>query len=120
MKRKRDGRWSVIKFLSQRAKDYRYTVAEHVWEQLGRPPGIKERLFVIVTEHYGPRTETSRAAGQAQDIDNCIKPLFDAMEAAKVYVNDSQIGAMFVVQGRRAAVGRVEIEIRLFGDIDAI
>ena len=100
----------VRKFLTKEAKQFRKDVISAIHKAFDEPPNLTGRLFVHIVEHYGPD-------GRPQDIDNCIKPLFDALEFAKMYVNDNQIGAMFVVQGRRAAVGRVEIAFRPFGDV---
>ena len=109
-------RWQVIKFLSSRAKEFRTNVRNSVLEQLGFPPKLKGRLAVIVNQHYGPRDEANEHAGAQQDIDNCLKSLFDALEEAKVFINDSQIDELLVVRKRRAAIGRVEVTIKTIGD----
>lgn len=108
-------RWMVIKFLSKRAKDFRQLVQNAVYEQLGMPPKLRQRLAVIVHEHYGPRDEQHEHDGPAQDIDNCLKPLLDALEHGKVFVNDSQVDELLVIKKRRAAIGRVEVTIRTIG-----
>ena len=108
-------RWTVIKYLSSRAKSFRTEVQARVYEQLGIPPKLTDRLAVIVNQHYGPR-EGKEHSGPAQDIDNCLKSLFDAMEHAGVYRNDSQIDELLVVKKRRAAVGRVEVIIKTIGE----
>lgn len=99
----------AIRYLSKRAKKYRTRIEEMVREQLGEPPNLKDRLAVIVHEHYGPD-------GKPQDIDNCLKPLFDSLEHAGVYANDSQIDQLLVLKKRRAAVGRVDVTIRIIGE----
>lgn len=108
-------RWQVIKYLSTRAKHFRADVQGSVYEQLGIPPKLKGRLAVIVNQHYGPKAG-SEHTGVAQDIDNCLKSLFDALEAAQVYINDSQIDELLVVRKRRAAIGRVEVIIKTIGE----
>lgn len=108
-------RWQVIKFLSSRAKSFRTEVEARVYEQLGIPPKLDGRLAVIVNQHYGPRDEKHEHNGPAQDIDNCLKSLFDALEHARVYRNDSQIDELLVVKKRRAAIGRVEVIIKTIG-----
>lgn len=108
-------RWTVIKYLSKRAKTFREDVQGAVYEQLGRPPHLKQRLAIIVYQHYGPSSAESHGGGQAQDIDNCLKSLFDALEWCRVYQNDSQIDELLVVRKRRAAIGRVEIVIKSIG-----
>jgi crossover junction endodeoxyribonuclease RusA len=102
----------VIKYLSARAKSFRDQCAVAVHEQLGKPPKLKHRLAVIVYQHYGPPRGADHGHAIAQDIDNCLKPLFDALEWCGVYVNDSQIDELLVVKKRRAAVGRVDIVIK--------
>lgn len=87
-----------------------------MYEQLGIPPRLKGRLAIIVHQHYGPRDEEHEHSGPAQDIDNCLKSLFDALEHAAVYRNDSQIDELLVVKKRRAAIGRVEITIKTIGE----
>ena len=109
-------RWTVIKYLSSRAKSFRTEVEARVYEQLGIPPRLSGRLAIIVNQHYGPRDEQHEHSGPAQDIDNCLKSLFDAMEHAAVYRNDSQIDELLVVKKRRAAIGRVEIIIKTIGE----
>lgn len=109
-------RWVVLKYLSSRAKSFRLAVQSGVIAQLGVPPKLTARLAIIVYEHYGPRDEKNEHSGPAQDIDNCLKPLFDAMEHAGVYRNDSQIDELLVVKKRRAAIGRVEVCIKILGE----
>lgn len=87
-----------------------------MYEQLGIPPKLRGRLAVIVHQYYGPRDETHEHSGPAQDIDNCLKSLFDALEQARVYLNDSQIDELLVVKKRRAAIGRVEVIIKTIGE----
>ncbi len=102
---KKTGRPKALRYLSQQAKDYRYTVAEHVWEQLGSPPKLAGRLAMTV--RIFPRNQ-----GQKQDIDNGLKSLLDSLEYAQVYKNDSQIDQLLLIRGRRLMQGRVDIEIK--------
>lgn len=115
VKSKRTRKWIVIKYLTAQARQFQKDTQNAVYEQLGIPPKLRGRLAVIVYQYYGPR-EHDGHSGTAQDIDNCIKPLFDAMENARVYVNDSQIDEMLVVKKRRAAIGRVEVIIKTIGE----
>lgn len=108
--------WVTLQYLTRAAKDFRMSVVEHMWEQIGPPPKLSERLAVEVHEYHGPKTEDGRIGGEAQDIDNCLKPLFDAMEKANIYINDSQIDQLLVLKKRRAAVGRVDVIIRTIGE----
>lgn len=109
-------RWTVIKFLSKRAKDFRTEVTGCVYEQLGIPPRLRDRVAVTVHEYYGPRDERHEHDGPAQDIDNCLKPLLDALEYCKVFNNDSQVDELLVLKKRRAAIGRVEVMIETIGE----
>lgn len=113
---KKTGRWMVLKFLSKRAKTFRTECQAKVHAQLGKPPRLRCRLAVIVHEHYGPQEGSDRTHDVAQDIDNCLKPLFDALEWCRVYDNDSQIDELLVIKKRRAAVGRVEVTIKTIGE----
>lgn len=116
VKRKATGRWTIIRYLSRVGNDFRSSVAEHIYEQLGRPPKLSGRLAIIVDQYPGPKTETGRQPGSAQDIDNSVKPLFDALQTARCFLNDSQIDQMLVRRQRRAAVGRVDVTIKPIGE----
>lgn len=113
---KKTKRYIVLKYLTKRAKSFRKEVHARVLEQIGIPPKLKSRLAVIVRQYYGPPEGSDRTYDRQQDIDNCLKPLFDALEWSKVYVNDSQIDELLVVRKRRAAVGRVEVVIKTIGE----
>lgn len=106
----------VIKYLSAKAKSFRIECDARVKEQIGLPPKLKGRLAVIVHEHYGPPKGSKHHHEIAQDIDNCLKPLFDALEHCRVYINDSQIDELLVVKKRRAAIGRVDVIIKTIGE----
>lgn len=113
---KKTKRPTVIKYLSKRAKQFRAACGDAVLEQLGKSPHLTGRLAVIVHQHYGPPAGSTRTEIVAQDIDNCLKPLFDALESVGVYRNDSQIDELLVVKKRRAAVGRVNVTIKTIGE----
>lgn len=113
---KKTKRLSVMKYLSKRAKQFREDTQGCVYEQIGVAPRLRSRLAVSVLEYYGPPAGSDRTHDVAQDIDNCLKPLFDALEWAKVYQNDSQIDELYVAKKRRAAVGRVEVTIKVIGE----
>ena len=99
-------RWMPIKYLSKQGRDYRYTVAEHVWEQLGDPPPrLTCRLAVVVHLYPGNR-------GPKQDIDNGQKCLLDALEYAEVYRNDNQIDQLLLVRKRRRIKPEVIVKIQ--------
>ena len=87
-----------------------------MYEQLGIPPRLRDRLAIIVEEHYGPRDEQHEHDGPAQDIDNCLKPLLDALEHCRVFINDSQVDELLVLKKRRAAIGRVEVTVKTIGE----
>lgn len=106
-KMKRRPGLTSITYLSERARKYRIDVGYLVLNQLGRAPNYKGPVAVIVKQFDGP--------GNRQDIDNSLKSLFDALEHAKIYANDSQIEELLVIKKRRAAIGRVEITVRPLG-----
>ena len=112
---RRTRRYVVLKYLSKRATDFRKSVQDAVYEQLGRAPRLRDRLAVTVLEYYGPRDEQHEHSGPAQDIDNCLKSLIDALEFTKVFNNDSQVDELLVLKKRRAAIGRVEVTIQTIG-----
>lgn len=103
----------AVRYLSKRAKEYRKEVEQAIQAEMGSPPLLKERLAVIVDQFPGRRTQEDNEIPHVQDIDNCLKPLFDAMEKAGVYANDKQIDELLVRRKRRVAIGRVDIEIRI-------
>ena len=107
-KKGRPGRLRIIKYLTKRANKFREDVQHCVYEQIGKPPRLNCRIAVILHQHAGP--------GKAQDIDNCLKGLFDALEWAKVYVNDSQIDELLVIRKRRTAVARVDVILKPLGE----
>ncbi len=106
---RKTGKLTAVKYLSGKAKDFRKAVADIVNEQFDEPPNLRGSLAVIVKQHYGPD-------GTPQDIDNCLKPLFDALEHAGVYRDDKQIDELLVVKKRRAIVGRVDVIIKPTGE----
>ncbi len=113
---KKTKRWIVLKYLTKRAKQFRNDVHERILEQFGTPPKLRGRLAIIVRQHYGPPEGVDRMYDRQQDIDNCLKPLFDALEWSGVYIDDSQIDELLVLRKRRAAVGRVEVVIKTIGE----
>ena len=79
--------------LSAAARRYRKTIEEYIrinWP-VGVPKPINSRLFAVMVTHPGHHVP--------YDIDGTQKSVFDALEKAGVYLNDSQIDGMFVVKG---------------------
>jgi Holliday junction resolvase RusA-like endonuclease len=76
-------------YLSKAGNEYREHVKAQV-EAAGHE-AMTGRLFVTVWLTPGTRHK--------HDIDNRIKPLLDALEAAKVLVNDEQIDMLLVGRG---------------------
>ncbi len=112
---KATGKLRAIKYLTKRAKDYRADIDHAIHEQIGFAPRLEGRLGVAVDLHYGP-SELFGYAGVAPDIDAGIKPLLDALEDAKFFINDSQVDELLVLKRRRAAIGYVDVLIRTFGE----
>lgn len=72
----------TMKRVGDKGQEYRAAVQEYVLRnRLNK--GIKEPLVVRGVVYYPDRRE--------RDLDNLYKPLFDALEHACVFLNDSQI-----------------------------
>jgi len=87
-------------YLSKRGRKYR----EQVYDALAHNAvKLHGRLQVHVTLHRGDR--------RRYDIDNCLKPLIDALQHALVFDDDEQIDRLTVVRGERRKPGVAIVEI---------
>lgn len=108
---KKTKRPGVIKFLTARAKQFRIDVQQVVNSEYPEHKPITGPVAIEVIQHYGPPKEKEGRITQTQDIDNCLKPLFDALEHASVFENDRQIAELYVIRKRRAVIGHVIVKI---------
>lgn len=74
-------------YLSKQGRAYKTAVAEHV-ASLGLSDALQGRLNVFVS--------LSSPTKRAYDVDNRIKPLFDALQDAGVFDDDGQIDSFTV------------------------
>ena len=101
------GQSGVCKYLSKDARDFRLLVQlackfQHV------PNYGDARLSIIVIIHAKNYNR--------QDLDNRIKPLFDALTHAGVYDDDSQIDCFMVKRGEVMRDGKCVVYINKMGD----
>jgi crossover junction endodeoxyribonuclease RusA len=89
--------------VSATGRAYRQWVVKHVARDMptGRP--LVGRLAVIVRLYP--------ASQRAEDIDNRVKALLDALERAHVYRNDNQIDALHVYRDHLTTGGQVVVEV---------
>lgn len=113
---KKTGQLRALKYLTPKARKYRERVAEKMLDQFGKPLRLRDRLIMTVRLHYGPSAESGNIGQRAQDIDNGLKSLLDALEHAEFFVNDEQIDQLLVIKGRRAVVGYVSVIIKTIGE----
>ena len=101
---KKTGKLTVVNYLTKVARDYRYTVCEMMYEQLGKAPELRGRLSMQVRLFNNAQT-------RSHDYDNGLKPIGDALEYSRVFINDSQIDQALIIKKRRTLKPRVEIII---------
>ena len=90
------------KFITEKGKTFRHHVALEVMIARAKNKFKDARLAVDVALNLQSR---------AGDIDNRIKPLFDALERATVFDNDRQIDEFHVKRGRPIKEGRCVVRI---------
>lgn len=101
--RRMNGGYMAMTYLSKDAVAYKEAIAERVREK-GLNFMSKEVLHVSVL--VLPPSE------RRMDMDNRIKPLFDALAGAGVFENDSQVFKFDVERGQVVKGGRVVITVR--------
>jgi crossover junction endodeoxyribonuclease RusA len=89
-------------YITKEGKDFRQRVAEIVAERQAIKFG-DARLCVALTLHMRDR--------RAADLDNRCKAIFDALEHAGVYDDDSQIDELFVARGEIVKGGRCQVMV---------
>ena len=101
------GQSGVCKFLSKEAKDFRLLL--NMACKFQKVPNYGDaRLSIIVIIH--PKNNNR------QDLDNRIKPLFDALHHAGIYDDDSQIDCFMVKRGEVVPDGKCVVYINKMGD----
>lgn len=91
--------------LSKRGREYRNAVSnagDMVRMTAGREP-TTARLKMLIRVYPPDR--------RRRDMDNLIKPLWDAMQHAGLYADDEQIDDYRVIRGDIKRPGRVEVTI---------
>lgn len=88
-------------YLSDAGRKYRAEVLKRIKSPVVLYP--HQRLAVTIVLH--PKDK------RRFDIDNRIKALFDAMEKAQIYADDSQIDRMLVIRDR--VVGKSGCKVRI-------
>lgn len=92
----------TAKFITAEGKTFRHHVALEVMIAGARGRFGTARLGLDIVLNLKSR---------AGDIDNRIKPLFDALEHATLYDNDRQIDEFHVTRGRIIKEGRCVVRI---------
>jgi|TARA_R110000822_G_C15180778_1_gene480350 crossover junction endodeoxyribonuclease RusA len=88
--------------LSKTGRLFREHVVTQV-EEDGQDLGLEGKLSVSI-ELFEPNK-------RRRDIDNLIKPLLDALEAANVFVNDFQINSLSICRAGYKSGGLMKVKI---------
>ncbi len=91
------------RFLTKKANEFKAQVQESVFVTNLQGFGF-ERLCVIVRLYPPDR--------RIRDIDNCLKPLLDALVAAQVFIDDGQIDRLIVSRETIEKHGKCEVMIQ--------
>jgi crossover junction endodeoxyribonuclease RusA len=89
--------------ISRAGREYQANVQAEVLSRWGVLRPTEDRLQVTVTTHAPTR--------RRMDLDNVCKALLDALTAAQVWRDDSQIDRLTVIRGPVRPPGCVEVEI---------
>jgi len=78
------------RFISQRGRDFKASVSSYVIEQnIPKLGGVQVNIDIILR----PRSK------KLMDIDNCIKPILDAVQDAGVIDDDVQVAKVSIERG---------------------
>jgi len=88
---------------SKAGRDYHQAVKSAVYDQLPTQAPLSGRLCVWIL--------CSMARNGKSDLDNRVKPALDALTAAGVWRDDSQIDILHVMRGPVEAPGRLDVRI---------
>lgn len=98
--------------ISAAGRAYRQLVAERVWSMRYAPP---VQSFSIPKEPYTGRLAVTIEAyppdALRRDLDNLLKAPLDALQKARVYLDDSQIDRLVITRGERAPNGYLRMMI---------
>ena len=97
--------------LSKTGRAYRAEVGRII-KELGIDKNVDCRLELTV-ELYCPDK-------RRRDIDNLIKPLLDALEAANVFVNDEQFDSIHITRAGYEKPGRMRVTIKERVEFDSL
>ncbi len=92
--------------LTKRAKQFRSDVCLLVLDKCNRidaPLPIVGEVEVEIIAKF--------PIDRSGDIDNLLKATLDALQAAKVFCNDSQVGRLLITRGNQEHVGRLIVSI---------
>lgn len=105
------GRAMATTYVSEEGNAFRKSVVETVFESLGQHKPKAGRLSVSIELHQPDR--------RARDIDNIVKPLLDALTAAKVWNDDSQVDQLRVIRCEVCKANpRTEVTIEVLKEAD--
>lgn len=99
----KNSRTFVQVYVSDKGKQFQRDVIAAVFEQLGQHQPIRDRISLRIVWYPPDR--------RGRDWDNPIKPLCDALAAAKVYENDLQIRRCSVEFGSIVSGGKCEVRL---------
>ncbi len=95
--------------LSEHGRDYRKAVDAIVAEHKGRMGwSDRLRLYVMV---YPPDN-------RKRDLDNLLKAVLDSLQAANVFLNDSQIDHLTISRTKNRPSGAIEVSVEQIGPAD--
>ena len=95
----------AMTYISEKGREFRQQVVDAVWAYSpGKVKTIHGRVSISIVLQVPDR--------RTRDIDNFIKPLFDALTVAKVWADDQQVDRMVVRRGDIVNGGLTIVEIR--------
>lgn len=101
----------AMTYISEAGKTFKANVQAAVIATLkAKPVPLDGRLAVAILLHQPDR--------RGRDIDNVVKPLLDALTAAGVWLDDSQIDRLQVQRGSIAKGGRAEVRVETIREAD--
>lgn len=93
--------------ISRKGREYSEDVQGYIGHQFNRPP-LEGRLAVQIMAHAPTR--------RAFDVDNRLKPLLDALQKARVFLDDGQIDDLRIMRGEIKQGGEAIVQIQELPD----